>query len=217
MVIKGNFWIKSELLFFFVWANETERFFISSYTVRERRMDMYTSSVLKQGDIGISVNKMQAYLNVFQERGLIQTRNLQDGVYGTRTMQSVSEFQRFAGLPVDGVIGNNTWDAIVNKLRELGVITNFPVASNRFYLSSGDTGIGVFKMQEYLNEIAAANQCLRPIPVDGMFGPRTTTAVQMFQYLYDLTIDGVIGSKTWDAIVNERNSLGAAVPTPQPR
>ena len=76
MVIKGNFWIKSELLFFFVWANETERFFISSYTVRERRMDMYTSSVLKQGDIGISVNKMQAYLNVFQERGLIQTRNL---------------------------------------------------------------------------------------------------------------------------------------------
>lgn len=178
---------------------------------------MYTSSVLKQGDIGISVNKMQAYLNVFQERGLIQTRNLQDGVYGTRTMQSVSEFQRFAGLPVDGVIGNNTWDAIVNKLRELGVITNFPVASNRFYLSSGDTGIGVFKMQEYLNEIAAANQCLRPIPVDGMFGPRTTTAVQMFQYLYDLTIDGVVGSKTWDAIVNERNSLGAAVPTPQPR
>ena len=110
---------------------------------------MYTSSVLKQGDIGISVNKMQAYLNVFQERGLISTRNLQDGVYGTRTMQAVSEFQRYAGLPVDGIIGNNTWDAIVNKLRELGVITNFPVASNRFYLSSGDTGIGVFKMQEY--------------------------------------------------------------------
>ena len=49
---------------------------------------MYTSSVLKQGDIGISVNKMQAYLNVFQERGLISTRNLQDGVYGTRTMQA---------------------------------------------------------------------------------------------------------------------------------
>ena len=66
-----------------------------------------------------------------------------------------------------------------------------------------------------MNEIAASNQCLRPVPVDGMFGPRTTTAVQMFQYLYDLTIDGVIGSKTWDAIVNERNSL--TDPTPQPR
>lgn len=168
---------------------------------------MFTTYVLKQGDIGISVNKMQAYLNLFQERGLIQTRNLQDGVYGPRTMAAVQEFQRYAGLPQDGVIGNNTWDAIVNKLRELGIITNIPIASNRFFLSSGATGIGVFKMQEYLNEIAETNACLRPIPVDGMYGPRTTTAVQMFQYLYDLTIDGVIGSRTWDAIINERNAM----------
>lgn len=170
---------------------------------------MFTTYVLKQGDIGISVNKMQAYLNLFQERNLIQTRNLQDGVYGPRTMAAVQEFQRYAGLPQDGVIGNNTWDAIVNKLRELGIITNIPIASNRFFLSSGATGIGVFKMQEYLNEIAETNACLRPIPVDGMYGPRTTTAVQMFQYLYDLTIDGVIGSRTWDAIINERNAMTA--------
>lgn len=168
---------------------------------------MFTSSVLKQGDIGISVNKMQAYLNLFQERGMIQTRNFQDGVYGPRTIAAVKEFQRYAGLPQDGIIGNNTWDAIVNKLRELGIVTNIPVASDRYFLSSGASGIGVFKMQEYLNEIAATNSCLRPIPVDGMYGPRTTTAVQMFQYLYDLTIDGVIGSRTWDAIINERNSL----------
>jgi len=175
---------------------------------------MFTDYVLKQGDIGISVNKMQAYLNLLQERGLIQTRNLQDGVYGVRTAQAVREFQRYAGLPQDGVIGNNTWDAIVNKLRELGIITNIALASRDFFLSSGNRGIGVFKMQEYLNEIAAVNNCLRPIPVDGMYGPRTTTAVQMFQYLYDLSIDGVIGSRTWDAIVNERNSITNTV-TPQ--
>ena len=39
-------------------------------------MYMFTDYVLKQGDIGISVNKMQAYLNLFQERGIIITRNL---------------------------------------------------------------------------------------------------------------------------------------------
>ena len=27
------------------------------------------------------------------------------------------------------------------------------------------------------------------------------------QYLYDLTIDGVIGKNTWDSIINERNAL----------
>lgn len=62
-------------------------------------------------------------------------------------------------------------------------------------------------MQEYLNEIAATNKCLRPIPVDGIYGPRTVAAVQQYQYLYDLNVDGVIGSMTWDSIINERNKL----------
>ena len=174
-------------------------------------MLMVTDYALKQGDIGISVNKMQAYLNLFQERGIITTRNLQDGVYGVRTAQAVREFQRSANLREDGIIGNDTWNAIVNKLRELGIVTNIPVASRDFFLSSGNRGIGVFKMQEYLNAIAATNPCLRPIPVDGMYGPRTVTAVQMFQYLYDLNIDGVIGSRTWDAIINEYKSLPTTV------
>lgn len=168
---------------------------------------MYTRYVLKSGNIGIAVNKHQAYLNMFQEHGLIQTTNLQDGVYGPRTQQAVKEFQRYSGLPQDGIIGNNTWNAIVDKLRELGIITNVPVASSSFYLTQGQQGIGVFKMQEYLNEIAAVNSCLRPIPVDGAYGPRTTTAVQMFQYLYDLNVDGNIGKATWDAIINERNKI----------
>lgn len=170
---------------------------------------MYTHSVLKQGDIGISVNKHQGYLNIFQNRGLISTQNLQDGIYGPKTVQAVKEFQRYSGLPEDGTIGNNTWDAIVNKLRELNIVSNIPVANRGYYMSSGDTGIGPFKMQEYLNEIAATNHCLRPVPVDGMFGPRTTTAVQMFQYLYDLNVDGVIGKATFDAIVNERNKVSS--------
>lgn len=168
---------------------------------------MYTRYVLKPGDVGIAVNKHQAYLNMFQERGFITTRLGADGVYGNATSQAVREYQRYAGLAQDGIIGNNTWDAIVNKIRELGITTNIPVASRSFYLTQGNSGIDVFKMQEYLNEIAGSNQCLRPVPMDGTFGPRTTTAVEMFQYLYDLNVDGTIGKATWDAIVNERNKL----------
>ena len=168
---------------------------------------MISTAALKPGSIGIGVNKQQAYLNMMQEKGFINTRNLQDGVYGTRTEQAVREWQRYANLPIDGEIGNDTWDSIVNKLRDLQIVTNIPVASSSYYLSSGAQGISVFKMQEYLNEIAAVYNCLRPIPVDGMYGPRTTTMVQQFQYLYDLNIDGVIGKATWDAIVNERNKL----------
>ena len=168
---------------------------------------MIHNEPLKSGNIGIGVNKMQGYLNLMQDRNFISTRNLQGGVFGTRTEQAVREWQSYAGLPVTGQIDVMTWDTIVNKLRELNIVTNIPVASRSFFLSSGAQGISVYKMQEYLNEIAAKNPCLRPIPVDGIYGPRTTTMVQQFQYLYDLNIDGVIGKATWDAIVNERNKL----------
>lgn len=168
---------------------------------------MYTRYVLKQGDVGIAVNKHQAYLNEFQKRGFIKTRLTEDGVYGPSMAKAVREFQQYAGVPQDGIIGNNTWDSIIDNIRSLQITTNIPVASRTFYLTQGNSGIDVFKMQEYLNEIANVNHCLRPIPVDGSYGARTTTAVQMFQYLYDLNTDGMIGKATWDAIVNERNKL----------
>lgn len=168
---------------------------------------MYTRFVLQMGDIGIAVNKMQAYLNMFQERGYIKTRNLQDGRYGVLTQAAVREWQRYANLAQDGVIGYETWNSIVNELRSLGIVTNIPVSSSSFYLTQGNTGLDVFKMQEYINEIAERNTCLRPVPVDGNYGTRTTTAVQQFQYLYNLSIDGNIGKNTWDAIINTRNSL----------
>lgn len=161
----------------------------------------------EQNDIGLGINKMQAYLNMFQDRGMIATRNLQDGVYGQRTIAAVREWQQYKGLPVNGILDAATWDSIVNELRTLKLVSNVPAADSSYYFSQGNQGLTVYKMQQYLNEIAARNPCLRPIPVDGIYGPRTVTAVQQFQYLYDLSIDGVIGAQTFDAIVNTRNQL----------
>ena len=50
---------------------------------------MMTDYVIEKGDIGIGVNKLQAYLNMMQEKGYIQTSNLQDGVFGNRTVAAV--------------------------------------------------------------------------------------------------------------------------------
>lgn len=168
---------------------------------------MYTRYALRVGDVGIAVNKMQAYLNMFQERGFIKTRLLEDGKYGANTEKAVKEAQQYFKLAQDGVIGNTTWDAIVDKIREMGIVTNIPVFSPTYYLTQGNNGLDVFKMQEYMNEIAEQNPCLRPVPVDGNYGRRTTAMVSQFQYLYDLNIDGNINTQTWDVIVNNRNKM----------
>ena len=161
----------------------------------------------ERNDIGLGINKMQAYLNLFQDRGFIQTRNLQDGVFGPRSEQASKEWQQFKGLPITGTIDTTTWNSIVDELKTLNIISNVPVASDSYYFSQGNQSLGVYQMQMYLNEIASKNPCLRPIPVDGIYGPRTTIAVQQFQYLYDLAIDGVIGAQTFDMIVNTRNQI----------
>ena len=145
---------------------------------------MNTQYVIKPGDVGIAVNKIQAYLNLFQERGMIMTK-----------------------LTPDGVIGKDTWDAIFATLKSLNVVTNIPVFSPTYFLKTGDQGLSVFGMQEFLNEIAEDNRCLRPLAVDGNFNDRMRITVEQFQYLYDLKIDGTIGKATWDAIVNVRNQL----------
>lgn len=166
---------------------------------------MYTRYVLRIGDTGIGVNKIQAYLNMFVNAGYITTRVTPDGVYGGRTQSAVREIQSYLRMNPDGIIGSMTWDGIFDLLKRMNVMTNIPVASVSYYLSMGDYGIEVFKMQEYLNEFASKNPCLKSVRVDGEYGNATRMAVQQYQYLKELNIDGIIGKATWDDIINERN------------
>jgi peptidoglycan hydrolase-like protein with peptidoglycan-binding domain len=51
------------------------------------------------------------------------------------------------------------------------------------------------------------------VAVDGIFGPKTETAVRAFQKAKKLTVDGKVGEKTWSAIVItvKKGSTGDAV------
>src|SRR5690606_13453235 len=43
---------------------------------------------------------------------------------------------------------------------------------------------------------------VNPGPIDGIFGPKTEDAVKKFQIMNNLSVDGIVGSHTWDKLIN---------------
>ncbi len=108
-----------------------------------------------------------------------------DGEFGATTENAVRAFQRDTRLRVDGVVGDETWPAIVMTVRE------------------GDEGDAVEALQRALVEHPGGPA---ELPPDGRFGPRTAAAVKAFQAGAAregaaLVDDGVAGPATWHALV----------------
>lgn len=80
-----------------------------------------------------------------------------------------------------------------------------------YAIKLGNTGIDVKKMQYYLNTILY-KPTLQKMPEDGIYGETTEFAVAVFQYVYNMRVDGIIGTNTWDRILLEFKKI----PNPTP-
>jgi hypothetical protein len=74
-------------------------------------------------------------------------------------------------------------------------------ASLRPVLSIGHRGEGVHALQAVLNRWLQHQQ-MPLLKIDGIFGPRTETAVKAFQRAKDLEVDGTVGLKTWKQLLS---------------
>lgn len=75
-----------------------------------------------------------------------------------------------------------------------GLYTEDDMSINHPILRKGDSGPDVVYLQTLLCSVGD------PIQVDGDFGSETENAVCAFQKQYGLTVDGVVGPKTWEAL-----------------
>ena len=70
----------------------------------------------------------------------------------------------------------------------------------------GDRGEAVRQMQLRLKELRYLTGS-----ADGIFGQQTKRAVERFQYYNKLSVDGIVGPKTYDKLFNDRNVVIAPV------
>lgn len=112
-----------------------------------------------------------------------------DGTFGAKTDAAVRAFQQQKALAVDGIVGPNTWSALILTVK-LG--------------SQGDAVRGVQEEFQFRNLSGDPSKGLQ---IDGIFGPKTDAAVRGFQDalhqdIPSVTVDGIVGPVTWRALVS---------------
>lgn len=128
--------------------------------------------VLRQGSRGTAVRTAQY---VLRSKGY---NIAADGVFGAGTNKAVTAFQGSRGLKRDGIVGANTWSALLPTL------------------SQGSRGEDVKGLQRELNDEGYR------LTVDGVFGTGTKNAVIAYQTRVGLAQDGVVGPMTWGSLID---------------
>lgn len=167
---------------------------------------------LKKGDRGRYVQILQYYLNFL---GFFNPKLPQitvDGIFGQETYDAVLTFQRVYGLTTDGIVGRGTWNRLQNAYD--GVVNSLPpqykAYQNLIYpgyiITTGAKGSVVRQLQNYINVIAANIPSVPRVTVDGDYGENTARAVREIQRINGLTANGQVGPLTWNAITELYNA-----------
>ena len=183
--------------------------------------ESYPGTPLRKGDSGADVRTIQRQLTRIAKDYPSFGNPGTDGVFGSATEASVKAFQKQFNLTQDGVVGRSTWYKIsyiyvsVKDLAELTSEGEQPTGESQINgsnypgspLKKGDSGTSVERMQFWLQQLAEFDKDLLNLSVDGIFGSGTEAAVKAFQQKYGLTVDGIVGPATWEAIAEQYNSL----------
>lgn len=81
-------------------------------------------------------------------------------------------------------------------------VSGVPVSYPGAPLQTGSTGAAVRTIQQQINAISNNYPAIIKLAVDGVFGPKTRTAVQTFQKIFNLPQTGIVDFATWYQISN---------------
>lgn len=170
---------------------------------------------LDKGDRGKDVQDLQNAL--IRNGATIKA----DGGFGDETKAAVEAFQKKQGVTVDGIAGPATQKAlgVTHEQAQTPQSTSQPAPQptpqpnapapiapatpqTGTTLKEGDINPQVSQLQERLRTMGYPDGTNgKPLGVDGQFGPETRRAVETFQRVNGLAVDGIAGPKTMAMIV----------------
>ena len=179
---------------------------VSGSTSGTASSEIYTAknpNTLQSGDSGSKVTQLQNALKLLGfYTGVV------DGKFGSGTKNAVIQFQRANGLTADGLAGTKTQTLLyaqVNNGISGGTSSSGSSSSGTSSgtsgftrtLRKGYTGADVIAVQQKLKELGFYSGS-----VDGVYGTGSIAAVKKFQQQNGLTADGLVGSRTYAALMS---------------
>ena len=175
---------------------------VSGSTSGTASSEIYTAknpNTLQSGDSGSKFTQLQNALKLlgFYTGGV-------DGKFGSGTKKAVMQFQRVNGLTVDGLAGTQTQKLLYSQV-DSGVSGG---SSSSGSSSSGSSGFTRTLRKGYTGaDVIAVQQKLKELgfysgSIDGVYGTGSIAAVKKFQQQNGLTADGLVGSRTYTALMS---------------
>ncbi|MDO4286750.1 MAG: peptidoglycan-binding protein [Eubacteriales bacterium] len=157
-------------------------------------------TALREGMQGTNIRLLQFYLStVGTFNDAVPVIEI-DGFFGPLTRDAVIAFQRDAGLTPDGIVGPNTWNALIAAyeqiaatLQDTGNVSLPPTST----LVLGSQSNDVSRLQQNLNRLSAFYPEINRIPQTGYFGEQTRNAVLAFQQIFGEPVTGNVSPYTF--------------------
>ena len=141
--------------------------------------------------VNLTVGVINSVVKDLQQR-LMQLGYMEDDepttYYGDATSKAVQYFQRQSGMPMDGITGVSTWDALMSE--------NAP----HYAAKLGFQGDDITKIQYRLYNLGYLTESGQ---INGTFDEATDTAVKKMQEVNHLTIDGTVGQATTNLLYSD--------------
>ncbi len=158
--------------------------------------------------VGQPIRSLQTMLRVLAEDDRSLPTVIPDGVYGPETITAISAFQRRNGLPVTGVVNQETWEAVVAAyepaLIRIDRATPIEIIMDpgKIY-RRGDSSANLYLLQAMLAFLSRYHSDIGAPGQSGVLDSPTAEALAAFQLLAGLPPTGELDKITWKYLVNQ--------------
>ncbi len=158
--------------------------------------------------VGQPIRSLQTMLRIISEDDRSIPSVVPDGVYGQTTINAVSAFQRRNGMPVTGILDQQTWEAVVNAYEtalirvDKAVPIEIIMDPGKVY-RLGETSPYLYLLQSMLTYLAQSHDAIEQPPHNGILDTPTAEALAAFQLLAGLPPTGELDKITWKYLVHQ--------------